>query len=154
MNRKRFLLCGIVSVLLVFGSCATKQVIFDENLPLEEAAQLFFHYGLEVNEYNGIPVPTKTIMLTTTSTWHDVYLPPGEMEFKCDVNVDTGYYVFHAQNVYFRYKFDAGRYYALRFTWAGGSDENTWGVWIYDIPSKKPNDLKGNLIAFTPFYKL
>ena len=154
MNRKWFCLLGIVCVLLVFGACVS-QIIFDENLPLDESTRLVFYGGIEVTEYNGITVPHKKIMLNTSSKWHDVYLPPGEMEFMLDLYWSYGsYFTYTADNVLFRYKFDAGKTYTITFTAYGGSDENEWGVRIYDSPPPKVGwPRKEDFIAFLPFYK-
>jgi hypothetical protein len=151
MNKKWFWLLEIVIVPLMFGACVS-QVIFDESLPLEESVHLFFYGELNITEYNGIPVPHKRILNVTSSKWHDVYLHPGEMEFILDVYQKIGNFIFTAENVLFRYKFDAGKYYTLTFTRFGGPDENQWGVRIYDAPPPKigwPD--KNDFIAFVPF---
>ncbi|MDR2575712.1 MAG: hypothetical protein LBC52_04630 [Treponema sp.] len=153
MKRKRFLLLGIVCVPLVLGACVS-QVIFDESLPLEESAHLFFYGELNITEYNGIPVPYKKIFDTTSSNWRDVYLPPGEMEFMLDVYQKIGNFIFTAKDVLFRYKFDAGKYYTLTFTRFGGPDEDQWGVRIYDAPPPKVGWPKSeDFLAFAAFYK-
>jgi hypothetical protein len=154
MNRKWFWLLEIVCVLLVFEACAS-QVIFDKNLPLEESTHMFIYYGLEIKEYNGISVPQKKVLLSTYSTWHDVYLPPGEMEFMANVFIKYGNVVYTASDVLFRYTFDAGKYYTLVFTDYGGPDSDQWGVNIFDSPPPSIGyPKKENLIAFTPFYRL
>jgi hypothetical protein len=155
MKRKWLLLLGITCVTLVFGACASKPIVFDENLPLEESVRLCIYFGLEIKEYNGIPIQQKKFLLDSYSTWHDVYLPPGEMEFMADVNEKRGNFIYTANNVYFRYKFDAGKYYSLLFVTSGeGPDENQWGVRIYDSPPPTAGyPPKDKIIDFTPFYK-
>jgi len=154
MNRKWLMVLGIVFVLLVFGGCGTPTpIIFNENLSEAESAHLYFDYGLEVKEYNGIPVEHSKFMSSTNSKWRYVYLPPGEMEFMADVNRRGGYNTFYtASDVYFRYKFEAGKTYSLFFTAYGGPDEKQWGVRIYESP-KVGYANKEDFIAFVPFYQ-
>jgi hypothetical protein len=155
MNRKWFLLLGIVCVLLVLGACTISSIVFDENLPLEESACLYIWSGLNITEYNGIKKQKKQFLLEKVSTWatHNIYLPPGEMEFKTNVNFSGANVRFVADDVYFRYKFDAGKQYTLLFTSYGGADHK-WGVNIFDGPPPKAGyPRKDNLIAFSPFYK-
>jgi len=160
MNRKWFVLAGIVSVLLVFGACTSAPPLkFDENLPLEESARLYFE-GLEVKEFNGIPVPIITDWQGGKhSAWYnkEVALPSCEMEFFLEAFTSTGSTYYHAKDVKFKYTFEAGKLYRLFFIPNGGPDEKTWGIKIYEIPSNNLNDLyridRINLIAFAPFYK-
>jgi hypothetical protein len=154
MNKKIFVVFGVMCVLLTLGACATQQVVFDENLPKEQSSRLVFYVGLQITAYNGIPVPFKKVMGVTQSTWHDVILPPGEMEFVLDVNYNSGNFRYTADDVGFRYKFEAGVEYTLTFTaWEGVN--NTWGVKIYKQPPPSIGWPKEeNLIAFVPFYKI
>ena len=155
MNRKWFWLLGIVFAAPVFWACAGSPVIFDGNLPLEQSSHISIYYGLEIKTYNGISVPQKTFLRTTTSTWHDVYLPPGEMEFMLDVNWEGAVTRYLAKSVYFKYKFDAGKNYTIIFTAYGGADEDEWGVRIFDSPPPKVGLPKTqDAIAFAPFYKV
>jgi hypothetical protein len=154
MNKKWAWLLGIIVILPVFGACASKPVIFDENLPLEQSARLFFYYGLEITTYNGISVPQKQVLLKTTSTWHDMYLPPGEMEFMLNVDWSGANIRYTASNVLFNYKFEAGKNYTITFTAYGGSEQDKWGVRIYDSPPPNVGFPKSeSFIAFVPFYK-
>jgi hypothetical protein len=154
MNKKIFMVFIVMGVLLTLGACATKQVVFDENLPKEQSSRLAFFGGLQVTEYNGIPVPYKKFMGTTRSTWHDVLLPPGEMEFVLDVYVDTANYHYVAKNVRFKYEFEEGVEYTLTFT-AWENENNAWGVKIYNQPPPKTSWPKEeNFIAYVPFYKV
>jgi hypothetical protein len=154
MNRKWFWLLGIVFVLLVFGACNSlpAPTIFDENLSVAESAHLFFDYGLEITEYNGISIEHKRFLGSTNSKWRYVYLPPGEMEFMADVNSRRGDFIYTAREVYFNYKFDAGKTYSLFFTPYGG-DDNRWGVNIYEEPEEGKSSNNRERIAFVPFYK-
>jgi hypothetical protein len=153
-NRKLFWLSGIVCFLLVFGACVS-QVVFDKNLPLEESTRLWIYYGVEVTEYNGIPVPPERVKGPNDpviSTWHDVYIPPGEAEFVVDINWQVPYYAWVGKNLSFRYKFDAGKYYTLMFENHGGPDKDELGVLIFDSPPPKMGfPKKENAIAFAPF---
>ncbi|MDR0494668.1 MAG: hypothetical protein LBG95_03455 [Treponema sp.] len=148
MGKRILGILGLVCVLLAFGACASQAVIFDESLPPDQSTHLFIQYGLEVKVYNGIPVPTKISWGAEVSRWHDVLLPPGEMEFMLDVSFRAGNVHFVAKDVFFRYKFEAGKYYPIIFTTVGGPDRDKWGVNIYDQSSKKEN-----LLAFVPFSK-
>jgi len=160
MNRKWFVSAGIVSVLLILGACASKPSPpkferFDENLPLEESACLYFSNNLSkrliVKEYNGIAVPVRN--------WWDnkkIYYPPGEMEFLVDSMDSVGNTDYIVIDVKFKYTFEADKLYYLIPTSKGGLDGKTWGVDITEIPSKDLSDIKYqdrvNFIAFAPFY--
>jgi hypothetical protein len=153
MNRKWFWLLGIICVLLVFGACASKPVIFDENLPLEESTHLLFAYtvssSIEVTGYNGIPVPQTKFLLETFSKWHDVYLPPGEIEFLFNGSTSFGDVVVIKKDLLFKYEFEAGKNYIIYY-----ADNNQTGVDIYTAPSPKttrPRD--EDFIAFVPAYR-
>ncbi|MDR2922151.1 MAG: hypothetical protein LBU85_02270 [Treponema sp.] len=153
MNRRSLL--GIICTLLALGSCTISSVVFDENLPSEKSACLYIWYGLNITEYNGIAIPQKQLLFGKDSTWvgKNVYLPPGEMEFKTNVNFSNGNYHWVADDVYFRYKFEEGKQYTLLFTNYGGADHK-WGVDIFDGPPPGAGyPRKDKLVAFSPFYK-
>jgi hypothetical protein len=151
MNRKWTLLLGIAVVPLVLEACAGRPFIFDENLPLEESARLFFMSGVEVTEYNGIPIPHKTLKGNPFSAaWRVMYLPPGEMEFTLDLFSRRFNTIYTGENLFFKYKFDAGKTYTIDFTPWGGPEESQWGIEIYDSPPKAMPKSE-DIIAFVPF---
>jgi hypothetical protein len=153
MNKKIFAVFSVMCVLLTLGACATKQVVFDENLPKEQSSRLVFFGGVQITAYNGIPVPFKKTMGATVSTWQDVLLPPGEMEFVLDVYYNINNFRYFANDLGFKYRFEAGEY-TLTFTAWEGADK-TWGVRIYNQPP--PNvgwPKEENFIAFVPFYRV
>jgi hypothetical protein len=153
MGKRILGILGLVCALFAFGACVS-QVIFDENLAPEQSSHLYIYGGLEVKVYNGIPVPTKKVLGAVVSGWHDVLLPPGEAEFMLDVSWSNGNFRFVANDVFFRYKFDAGKHYTITFTTVGGPDKDKWGVNIYNqAPPKAGYPKKDNLLAFVPFYK-
>jgi hypothetical protein len=164
MNKKWGFFLGIVCMLLVLGACSTFRLpapaIFDENLSVEESVHIYFWPGLEITEFNGIPVKYSTgLAKEKYSTWRYVYLPPGEIEFMTDINAADAMFKYRAHDLYFRYKFEAGKTYTLYFTAYGepvGNDERgkTWGVKIYEEPKEGVLDEKNHeFIAFTRFYK-
>jgi hypothetical protein len=155
MGKKIGIMAVLVLLLLVLGACAgLPVVIFDENLPKEESAHLYFYYGLHITAYNGIPVPQKNVLGGSYSTWQDVYLPPGEMEFMTHVLRELGNYSYSAKDVFFKYKFYAGKFYAIIFTPFGGPNEDEWGVRLYDSPLPQFGEpKKETFIAFLPFYR-
>jgi hypothetical protein len=156
MNRRLFYVLGVVCTLLILGACASNsQVIFDENLPLEKSSRMVIYSGLNIKAYNGISVPQKKVMGSTISTWYDVYLPPGDVEFLCDLSHSNGNYHYIAKDIFFRYKFEPGMVYSIVFFPAGGPDKNKWGVNIFGNTGPQLGRLqKDNLLAFVPFYKV
>jgi hypothetical protein len=152
-KRKLFWLSGIVCFLMVFGSCVS-QVVFDKDLPLKESTRLWIYYGVEVTEYNGIPVRPERVRGPNDpviSTWHDVYIPPGEAKFMVDISWQAAVTTYLSKNLSFSYKFDAGKYYTIMFTAFGGPGEDEWGVRIFDSPPPKIGLPKTeNAIAFIP----
>ena len=154
MNRKWSWILGVVCVPLVFGACVS-QIIFDENLPLEESAHLFFYGELNITEYNGIPVPNKKILDTTSSSWRDVYLPPGKWNL-CLMYIRKSAILFSQLMMYCSgINLTRENIIPLLLHASEAPTRINGGVRIYDAPPPKigwPN--KDNLIAFAPFYKV
>jgi hypothetical protein len=109
---------GIVCALVALGGCATtsKPLIFDENLPAEQSSRIYF--GVQVTEYNGIPVPHKKKDFShyvATSEWKYVYLPPGEIVFVVDQSVSDGLYRYNLTDAVLRYTFEPNTDYVVNF---------------------------------------
>jgi len=150
MLRKIIVGIDIAYVVLMLMSCATPVVIGDK-LPAQESSRLFFCYGLQVTACNGIPVPVKKILGDSFSTWQDVTLPSGNMEFTLNVDCAGGNDRFAARNVSFKYTFDPQTYYSLALAKA---DDNTWGIAVHSQPYSRTGYPKNdNWIAFVPFSK-
>jgi hypothetical protein len=138
---------------VLFGACVGTPVIYDENLPMEESARLFFMPGIEVTSYNGIPVPTKKSLMHGfgyKSEWQYVSLPPGEMEFVVDIYVNYGGFIYTAKEAIFKYTFGE-KEYCLNFSF-GGDENSLWGISIYEQSPKEMKLIKENRIDFVPFH--
>jgi len=129
-------------------------------VPAEESIHLFIDRGLEITAYNGIPVRTKTNILSPAgieSTWHNILLPAGETEFILDLGASyRGPYsntIYTGKNITFRYTFEPSgdHFYYLRFTPYGGANHDEWGIIIYKQTPKEITFKAENLIAFVPF---
>ena len=143
-------MCAVLALML--GTCVGTPIRFDENLPIEESARLFFISGIEVTSYNGMPIPTKKDALNGLgykSEWQYVSLPYGEMEFTMDIYVNYGGFIYTAKGAIFKYSFGKDEY-CLYFTPFGGDDKEIWGIVIYN-QSPRGKLEKENRVDFVPF---
>ena len=110
-------LFGLCFLLVLFSTgCATTTNIFDENIPLENTAELSIGQELTVKYYNGIPVKLKTGFFGNTG----FTIPAGPTTLIVDL--DTGRLLgslrYLADNVTITYNFEAGKEYHLTFWFA------------------------------------
>jgi len=162
MKKSGFAVFSILCALAMLGSCASVNsltrdlIVFDESIPEEASARIFFFLGVEVTYFNGIPVPTGRPgihhrVLNFQSEWRYVMLPAGEMEFQLSAEAVTSF----VRNVYFTFTFGPGDYY-VAFTSAGG-DDLIPGMNIFSgLPRNLmsfPRASSGNFIAFVPVYR-
>jgi hypothetical protein len=114
---------------LAISSGTVKPLVFDESVPPEQSATIFFYYGVEVTSYNGITIPTKKSIndLGIESEWRQVVLPAGEMELVMDVTASTTpyrtRYIYSYRNVALTYTFEPGEEYIVSF---GRIDDIEW----------------------------
>jgi hypothetical protein len=161
--KNRFFILGAFCVLLAFASCTGTPVVFDDRVPLEQSARIYFYPGVEITSFNRTPVPTKGYIfgeLGYYSSWRTAILPAGEMVFICSIeHVEYGSSfgrpvnrVFVEENQTFRYTFPPGEYYII-YTPRGGADENLRGVNIFR--GRSSGFIAGpehkDFIAFVPF---
>jgi uncharacterized DUF497 family protein len=126
MSVRRITLHGAAILAIAFfafmaiSSTATPAMVYDESVPPEESVNFYFYDGVEIREYNGIPVPKKYDSSTSESTWRNVILPAGEIKFVMDVSgsVSTGVtvYTFTYRNVAITYTFEPGESYIVHFS--------------------------------------
>jgi len=171
MKRKTALLCAAFAV-LALGSCAMSAplTVFDKDLPKEESAMIYFiraggignslngiyeYSWMDVTSYNGIPVPVKKDKSSSygvKSEWRYVSIPPGEMEFEFS-GISGNNPIYVVKDITFKYTFLPGEY-VLFFTAFGGTDNNAFGINIYEqsVPIKynRQGVILENFIAFVP----
>jgi hypothetical protein len=125
---------GIFAALAVLGSCVTEPVVFDETIPPEETATVFFAF-LQPTAYNGIPVDKKK--------WVRTKIPQGEASFVVDV-----YGPVRGSGFIINYTFEGGKEYCLYFA----QKDDLFGVDVYNAPLPKVNwPPRETLIGFVPF---
>jgi hypothetical protein len=131
------LITGVCALALMaaLGSCITNPVVFDEAIPPEETASLFFVY-LQPTSYNGIAVDKKK--------WIWTNIPQGDAVFVVDI--ESGYT--SGKDFVFSFNFEGGKEYCLIYT----QSDDEYGVNIYD--SGRPVltfPPENKLITFVPF---
>ena len=125
MEKKMMILAAVA--FLLFSSCQTKPVVWDDSYPEEKLASVQF-FNMKVDSYNGIGV----------EKFNWVKIPAGETAIGADVVISHGGVQFHARGMEFTYVFEGGRNYTVN----GSVNEMRWGVSVY---SNK------EFIAFIPF---
>lgn len=151
---KKITIGFILAVALVVSSCVGSPVVFDESVPLEQSATIYFE-GFEVNSYNGIEVPTRNLYPpgSIKSSWNYITIPAGEIEFggmASHVTRDTFFY--SGTDLFFKYKFEPGEY-CIYGTYFHENYMGKWGVYIYS--GKAPSlgqPPKDRLITYIPIY--
>ncbi|MCL2719806.1 MAG: hypothetical protein FWD47_00510 [Treponema sp.] len=151
---KKLIGFSLICVMFIFGSCVTTEmlqgmlIVFDESVPLERSATIAFYSGVEVTEYNGIPVPHKKSFGNTKSEWKYVAIPAGVANFTVDVLHASGNTIWKGSNFIFRYNFRPGLEYVILVAYK----EREWGVDIYQqsVPSFGTPD-RENLLDFVLF---
>jgi len=177
MAGKTIALSGVICAMLMLGACMGTPMVFDESVPLEKSAHLFFENGLEVTSFNGIPVPTRRDPLLHAgiySEWHNIVLPAGEMEFTLDVGIERGDAIYRGKDLTFKYAFEPTGdllCYRIVFTATAGAENierggggsgnnereirsagnNERGVLIYKQLTRELTYKRENLLAFVPF---
>jgi hypothetical protein len=120
-----------------------KPVYFDDTLPEEQMATVW-HVDAQskVVAYNGVDIG---------DVWICSKIPAGDSEFVMDIIAGTGIrYI--ADNVIYRYNFQAGKVYTVDFAI---NDEGDWGMNIYDGPPTQVGwVIEENFITFVPFLNL
>jgi opacity protein-like surface antigen len=108
---KKLLLLAGISVLLFF-SCASTKIVFDESLPDDEIATINW-YGMHVVEYNGITVDWKL-----GGGGLLIKIPGGSAQFVLNGtigSINMGYYTY--DNIPFNYNFENGKEYTVQVFW-------------------------------------
>jgi hypothetical protein len=136
-----------LALMAALGSCLiTKPMVFDEAIPPEETASLFF-VDLQPTSYNGIPLKKRSNPLIKQIT--NQYIPQGEAVFVVDIeSVRT-----KGKDFVFSFNFEGGKEYYVEYEQSG--DE--YGVYIYNshplffFENPFPANAKDTFIAFVPF---
>jgi hypothetical protein len=127
------LVLGAICAMLVLGSCASQQYVFDESMPNENTTVIHYKGVLTITEYNGITVNWKG------RDFGNIVLrfPGGETHFVFNgttgtVNMSTTY-----NNIPFQYNFENGKEYTLY--------EFHEGIYIF---SGKSTSKKDHIVTF------
>jgi len=130
------ILATILCVTFALSSCAGApagtSIVFDETIPEEQSVIIRFG-NVEVTSYNGIPVPVRErrTALGFQSTWRNVILPAGEMEFIFGAIAMNRFVVRDAS---FRYTFMPGEYIV-----SFGLRDGVWGIFIFGESVRNPD---------------
>ena len=123
------------AIFLLFCSCQTKPVVWDDSLPDASMATVQL-VNMNIDSFNGIAV--------TKFFW--VKIPAGEVRLGGDVTIYHAGVGFRAQGMEFTCRFDAGREYVVQ----GTAQDMLWGVSVYEA-SKYSQISEANKIMFIPF---
>lgn len=149
MSGKITSLLGVICIILTAVSCSTTGFVWDNTLPPEQSAKIWFLY-FTPKTYNGVDFPSKVYMTT---------LPAGNAEFSGDIDwyndVGNIRYHFTAKDVVFSYNLEGGKEYSAVVSreHIEGAIEDVWGIGFYRdiktfIGNKPPKD---RLVEFIPF---
>jgi hypothetical protein len=133
-----------------------KPTYFDDTLPEEQLATVWDYDAMislgksGVSVYNGIEIEDE---------WKLFKIPAGEAEFVMNVVSDRGNAIYKADDVIFRFNFEAGKEYSIIFTPYGGSgfgaEGDEWGINIYYGPPPAISGFKEeDFVGFAPFLNL
>jgi len=117
--KKKLSVFGLLCVIMLFVSCIGAPVVFNEDVPIEKSAHIFFYPGLEVSSYNGITVETKKgfFSVIPRSSWRNMILPAGDMEFEGAGAFNGANTVYFLHNLTFKHNFEPGVYTLIFFPW-------------------------------------
>ena len=109
---KRFIILSVfvIFVTLVFCSCASKPVVFNEALGNDDVAIIYFKSNLRITEYNGIAVDWRGPSFGSLF----ISIPGGDTRFVINGQTGTynmGYTTY--KNVPFDFKFENGKEYTF-----------------------------------------
>ncbi|MDR2897612.1 MAG: hypothetical protein LBU99_02270 [Spirochaetaceae bacterium] len=146
---KKLILGIFLCIPFLLSSCASsgKTVYFDDTLPEEETATLWFAHGITLTAYNGINIDEKVSCFV---------IPAGDAQFVVDIEVRYGNTIFTATDAIFEYNFEAGKEYSLWFS-ASGEDQKGIDDWGMDLFSGAQTSMVPNsrsFITFTPFLNI
>ena len=123
------------AVFLLFCSCQTKPVAWDDSLPEGSMATVRL-VNMNIDSFNGIAV--------TKFNW--VKIPAGETRLGGEVIINHAGIGFRVSGMEFTCRFEAGREYIIQ----GSSQDMLWGVAVYEA-SKYSQVSAESKVAFIPF---
>jgi len=137
LMKNRLFIFGIVFIAAFFTSCASKPVVYDETVPEEETAHIYFYSGLEILSFKGTPVRVHRSLsgVIPRSSWRNMILPAGDMVFRAAGMFNGMNNLYITRRFTFRYNFEPGTYTLVFFP--GGIDIYTGKQPAVGYPSKK-----------------
>ena len=120
---------GLIAVSLLFFSCSTPPMVWDENLPVEETSIVNITTVFTVTSFNGIPVTWKGGSVAYSET----ILPGGEIEFLVNFRAQVENTIYTGKGLRIRYKFLQEKIYFIDFRVRSGDP----GVLIRDEDRKE-----------------
>ena len=151
MSVRKMTLLGVMCIMLITISCSTSGTVWDDSIPPEESAKVWFLY-FSPKTYNGIDVDTKKFYMAT--------LPAGESTFSGDINWSSTNgnvtYRYNQQDVVFSCNLEGGEEYtaAVSREYIEEIKDYVWGIGLYKeikvfVGNKPPQE---RLIVFIPFH--
>ncbi|WP_461256599.1 hypothetical protein [Treponema sp. R80B11-R83G3] len=106
MNYKSFAFFMVVFIL--FSSCATTKIFFDDTIPLEETAIIQPTVSIKIIEFNG-----KKVNWSSGDWGTEITIPSGEANLTVSVAVERGNYFYTGGKLKFTYDFKKGQKYYI-----------------------------------------
>lgn len=133
MGKRLSIAAAVVAVL--FCSCQSVPVVWDDSLPDEKTAVVLF-VNVTITSYNGIGV----------TKFNHARIPAGETTMGGDFAVYHAGMSFRLKDMEFTFLFEQGKEYIVQ----GSSQEMLWGVSVYEA-SKYSEATAETRVAFIPF---
>jgi len=109
--KKLWVLAGSV---LLFFSCVTSNTVgtvFDDSIPVEQTAQIWFWNAGTITAYNDITVNWKEQFGSAKT----IQIPAGDTLLIWDIKAGNGYAYYRGKDIAFRYNFLPQKKYLLMF---------------------------------------
>jgi len=106
MKYKTFILFMVVFIL--FSSCATTKIVFDDTIPLEETAIIQPTLSITIIEFNG-----KRVNWNAGDWGTEITIPSGEANLIVNIAFETSNYLYTGGKLKFTYDFKKGQKYII-----------------------------------------
>jgi hypothetical protein len=127
-------------MLVLAASCSTTGTVWDESVPPEQSADVWFGMGM-IKSYNGITIDKKRQT--------HIVIPEGEANIGLDVYITHGGVTFLMQDMEITCYLEGGKEYTI----LGAVKDGQWGVNLYDgmIKIIIGNNIPNTILEFIPF---
>jgi len=141
------ILLGILAFLVSSCVVTTKaKIVYDDAIPVEQAAWINLYYVGTAVGYNGISVQWQT------GPSDGIQIPAGDTTLEINVNGSDGYKLYKGDGMIFKYNFQPQKQYRLMV--AQENDAYGLSVYTYNMDEKitfTDTDRKNHYTGFVPF---